>query len=219
MNTAEAKRILEAVLLCAGRPMSPAELRNLFAPELELDLEAVRALLDSLREDWAGRGVELVNLASGWQFQSTRELAAFVDSARTERAPRYSRAVLETLAIIAYRQPVTRGEIEEIRGVAVSSNIIKMLEDRGWIETVGFKNVLGRPALLATTRSFLDDLGLRALQELPPLEQPVLSGLEQAPATPDIQEQPVTEQIAPVDSSGDPSSLPDSLALAPQEPS
>ena len=173
MNTAELKRIIEAVLLCAPQPMPISEIRRLFADELELSADTVRALLDELRADWSGRGVELLPLASGWRFQTTPEIARFIARLHTERAPKYSRAVLETLAIVAYRQPVTRGDIEEIRGVAVSSQIVKTLEDRGWIEVIGHKDVVGRPALFATTKQFLDDLGLRSLQELPSLENAV----------------------------------------------
>ncbi|MFN9772647.1 MAG: SMC-Scp complex subunit ScpB [Burkholderiales bacterium] len=170
MNTADVKRIIEAALLCAQQPMPVAELRRLFADEVEVGSDTVRALLDELRGDWHGRGIELVPLASGWRFQTAPDIARFVARLHPERPPRYSRAVLETLAIIAYRQPVTRGDIEEIRGVAVSAQIVKALEDRGWIEVIGHKDVVGRPALFATTRRFLDDLGLRTLQELPSLE-------------------------------------------------
>lgn len=170
MNTADVKRIIEAVLLSAQQPMPVSELRRLFADEVEVGAETVRALLDELRIEWQGRGVELVPLASGWRYQTTAEISRFVARLHPERPPRYSRAVLETLAIVAYRQPVTRGEIEEIRGVAVSAPIVKTLEDRGWIEVIGHKDVVGRPALFATTRHFLDDLGLRSLHELPALE-------------------------------------------------
>jgi segregation and condensation protein B len=169
MNTQEAKTILEAALLTAERPLPVAELRKLFAEEL--DAEALRVLLDELRRDWVGRGVELVSLASGWRFQSTPAMRTYLDRLNAEKAPRYSRAVLETLAIIAYRQPATRGDIEDIRGVAVSPQVIKALEDRGWIEAIGHRETPGRPALFATTRTFLDDLGLRSLEELPPLTE------------------------------------------------
>jgi len=167
MNTQEAKIVLETALLTAERPLPLAELRRLFADELNAD--TLRALLDELRHDWSGRGVELVALASGWRFQSTAAMRVYLDRLNAEKPPRYSRAVLETLAIIAYRQPVTRGDIEDIRGVAVSPQVIKSLEERGWIECIGHRETPGRPALFATTRSFLDDLGLRSLQELPPL--------------------------------------------------
>lgn len=168
MNTHEAKIVIEAALLCAQEPLTVAELRKLFDDELGVD--TVRVLLDDLRADWNGRGIGLVSLASGWRFQTLPSMAPYLERLNPEKPPRYSRAVLETLAIIAYRQPVTRGDIEEIRGVTVSSQIVRTLEDRGWIETIGHKDVLGRPALFGTTRRFLDDLGLRALSELPPLE-------------------------------------------------
>ena len=167
MNTQEAKIVLETALLTAERPLPLAELRKLFADELNAD--TLRVLLDELRGDWSGRGVELVALASGWRFQSTAAMRVYLDRLNAEKPPRYSRAVLETLAIIAYRQPVTRGDIEDIRGVAVTPQVIKSLEERGWIECIGHRETPGRPALFATTRAFLDDLGLRSLEELPPL--------------------------------------------------
>jgi len=173
MNTADVKRIIEAVLLCAQQPMPVAELRRMFTEDVEIGADTLRALLEELRLDWQGRGIELVSLAGGWRFQSRPEVARFIEKLHPERPPRYSRAVLETLAIVAYRQPVTRGDIEEIRGVSVSSQIVKTLEDRGWIEVIGHKDVVGRPALFATTRQFLDDLGLRTLQELPSLDSDV----------------------------------------------
>ena len=167
MNTQEPKIVLETALLTAERPLPLAELRKLFADELNAD--TLRVLLDELRSDWSGRGVELVALASGWRFQSTAAMRVYLDRLNAEKPPRYSRAVLETLAIIAYRQPVTRGDIEDIRGVAVTPQVVKLLEERGWIECIGHRETPGRPALFATTRSFLDDLGLRSLEELPPL--------------------------------------------------
>jgi segregation and condensation protein B len=167
MNTQEAKIVLETALLTAERPLPLAELRKLFADELNAD--TLRVLLDELRSDWSGRGVELVALASGWRFQSTAAMRVYLDRLNAEKPPRYSRAVLETLAIIAYRQPVTRGDIEDIRGVAVTPQVVRLLEERGWIECIGHRETPGRPALFATTRSFLDDLGLRSLEELPPL--------------------------------------------------
>lgn len=168
MNTQEAKHILEAALLTAEQPLSMHDMRRLFDDGLNAD--GVRALLDELRADWNDRGLELAALASGWRFQSAASMRTYLDRLNPERPPKYSRAVLETLAIIAYRQPVTRGDIEELRGVTVSTNVIKTLEERGWIETVGYRETPGRPALLATTREFLDDLGLRSLTELPPLQ-------------------------------------------------
>lgn len=170
MNTHEAKIVIETALLCAQQPMNIAELRKLFADELGSDV--VRTLLDELGQDWQGRGVQLAALSTGWRFQSTPQMAPYLERLNPEKPPRYSRAVMETLAIIAYRQPVTRGDIEEIRGVTVSSQVIKALEDRGWIEVIGHKDVLGRPALFSTTRQFLDDLALRSISELPALPQP-----------------------------------------------
>ncbi len=163
------KRVLETALLAAPEPLPLAELKKLF--EQDFDDDTWRALLDDLKRDWANRGVELVQLASGWRFQTRPEYQVFLDRLKNERPPRYSRAVMETLAIIAYRQPVTRGDIEEIRGVAVSPNVIKTLEGRGWVDVVGHRDAPGRPALYATTRKFLDDLGLRSLSELPPLAE------------------------------------------------
>ena len=168
MNTQEAKVVLEAALLTSEQPLSVAELRRLFNDELNAD--TVRVLLDELRADWTGRGVELAAIATGWRFQSAPLMRPYLERLNPERPPKYSRAVLETLAIIAYRQPVTRGDIEEIRGVTVSTNVIKTLEDRGWVEVIGHRETPGRPALFATTREFLDDLGLRSLEELPALE-------------------------------------------------
>jgi len=169
LNPSEVKTVLETALLATQEPLSIAQLRKLF--EEEVGADTVRRLLDELRGEWAGRGVDLVNLASGWRFQTRPEFQKYLDRANPEKAPRYSRAVLETLAIIAYRQPVTRGDIEDIRGVTVSPNIIKTLESRGWIDVVGHRDAPGRPALYATTKTFLDDLALRSLAELPPLEE------------------------------------------------
>ena len=168
MNTQDAKRVLETALICAQQPLPLRDMRTLFADEIGPD--TLRALLDQLTRDWDGRGVELVALSTGWRFQSRPELREYLDRLNPEKPQRYSRAVMETLAIIAYRQPVTRGDIEDIRGVAVSSQIVKQLEDRGWIEAIGYREAPGRPALLATTRQFLDDLGLASLAQLPELE-------------------------------------------------
>jgi segregation and condensation protein B len=170
MNTQEAKIVLETALICAQEPLKLVELRKLFADNVSAD--TVRTLLEDLKQQWSGRGVELVSLASGWRFQSKPAMRTYLDRLHPEKPPKYSRAVLETLAIIAYRQPVTRGDIEEIRGVTVNTQVVKQLEDRGWIEVIGHRDVPGRPALYATTRQFLDDLGLKALDELPPLDDP-----------------------------------------------
>ena len=191
MNTVDAKRVLETALICAQQPLPLRDLRALF--EGNLGADTLKDLLLSLQQDWTGRGVELVQVASGWRFQSRPEMRAYLDKLHPEKPPRYSRAVLETLAIIAYRQPVTRGDIEDIRGVTVNSLIIKQLEDRGWVEEIGYRETVGRPALLATTRQFLDDLGLKSLSELPMLDTPdaqatLFNGLEQgdgADAKPD----------------------------------
>jgi segregation and condensation protein B len=180
-NPADAKRILEAALLAAPEPMPVNELKRLFDNEIGAD--TLKNLLEELREEWSSRAVELVSLASGWRFQTRAEFQPYIERLQTEKPPRYSRAVMETLAIIAYRQPVTRGDIEDIRGVVVSSQIIQALENRGWIDVVGHRETPGRPALYATTRRFLDDLGLRSLQELPPLEEVAKTlQLEPAPA-------------------------------------
>jgi segregation and condensation protein B len=164
----EVKRILEAALLTAAEPLSVADLKNLFDEELGND--ALRNILTELARDWEGRSVELVSVASGWRFRARPEYQRFLERLNPQKPPRYSRAVMETLAIIAYKQPVTRGDIEDIRGVVVSTNIIKALEARGWIDVIGHREVPGRPELFATTRQFLDDLNLRSLTELPPLE-------------------------------------------------
>ena len=167
-NPGRSKRILEAVLLAAQQPLSIAELRKVFADEIGSDV--LRVLLDELRVEWAERPVELLQLASGWRFRTRAEFLPYLARLNPDKPPKYSRAVLETLAIIAYRQPVTRGDIEDIRGVTVATQIIRVLEERGWVDIVGHRDTPGRPALLATTKKFLDDLGLRSVTELPPLE-------------------------------------------------
>jgi segregation and condensation protein B len=167
MTTLHAKTVIETALLVAQQPMPISELRKLFDDEIGAD--TVRFVLEELRQAWTGRGVELIGLASGWRFQTRPEMREYLDRLNPERAPRYSRAVLETLAIIAYRQPVTRGDIEDIRGVTVAATVVKTLEDRGWIETIGHRDTPGRPALFGTTKLFLDDLGLASLSELPAL--------------------------------------------------
>jgi segregation and condensation protein B len=168
-NPAEIKRIMEAALLTAQEPLALSDLGKLF--DGELGAEVLRRLLEELRLDWDGKGIELVNVASGWRFQAKPEMQKFLDRINPQKPPRYSRAVLETLAIIAYRQPVTRGDIEEIRGVSVSGTILKALESRGWITQLGHRDVPGRPALYGTTADFLNDLSLRSLAELPPLDE------------------------------------------------
>ena len=170
MNTVDAKRVLETALICAPQPATLRELRSLFDDVLGSD--TVKDLLLDLQKDWALKGVELVQVASGWRFQSRPEMRVYLDKLHPEKPPKYTRATLETLAIIAYRQPVTRGDIEDIGGVTVNSLIIKQLEDRGWVEEIGHRETVGRPALLATTRQFLDDLGLKSLDELPMLDEP-----------------------------------------------
>jgi segregation and condensation protein B len=185
MKTDEAKRVIETALLCAREPISIHGLKKLFVDVdangrvsgAPVGSDTIKLLLEQLRHDWEGRGIEIVSLATGWRFQSRPDMKPYLDRLSPEKPPRYSRATLETLAIIAYRQPVTRGDIEEIRGVAVNSQTIKMLEDRGWIDVIGHREVLGRPALLGTTRQFLDDLGLASLAQLPPLQQ-VSDGLD-----------------------------------------
>lgn len=176
MDTRDAKRVLETALICAQQPMPLREMRALFDGAIGAD--TLRMLLDELVRDWSGRGVELVNVATGWRFQSRPEMRVYLDRLHPEKPPRYSRAVLETLAIIAYRQPVTRGDIEEIRGVTVSTQIVKQLEDRGWIDVIGYREAPGRPALYATTRQFLDDLGLKTLEQLP--EMAAVTGADPA---------------------------------------
>jgi len=163
------KKVLEAALLATREPLTTHDMKKLF--DEELSSETLRKLLDQIRAEWAERPVELVQLASGWRFRTRAEFLPYLERLNPEKPPKYSRAVLETLAIIAYRQPVTRGDIEEIRGVAVNPNVVKTLEERGWIDVVGHRDTPGRPALFATTKQFLDDLGLRSVSELPPLEQ------------------------------------------------
>lgn len=175
MNTAEAKRVLETALLCAPEPLTVNSLKKLFQETEDqgdvIGADTIKTMLEDLRKDWSDKGIELVGLSTGWRFQSRPEMRAYIDRLNPEKPPKYSRATLETLAIIAYRQPVTRGDIEEIRGVTVASQMIKTLEDRGWIEVIGHRDVPGRPALFATTRQFLSDLGLSSLDQLPPLQQ------------------------------------------------
>ena len=183
MNTADAKRILETALICSSQPLPVRDLRVLFDDELGVD--TIKVLLLELQEDWAQRGLELVSVGSGWRFQSRPEMRDHLDRLHPEKPPRYTRAALETLAIIAYRQPVTRGDMEDIRGVTINSLILKQLEDRNWVEVIGHRETVGRPALYATTRQFLDDLGLASLDQLPVIETPaqqaaLVDALEQA---------------------------------------
>jgi segregation and condensation protein B len=196
MNTTEAKRVLETALLCAHEPLSLNDIKKLYlaheGAESEVGAEEIKAMLEELRNDWDadGKGIEVVTLSTGWRFQSRPEMKIYLDRLNPEKPPKYSRATLETLAIIAYRQPVTRGDIEEIRGVTVNTQTIRMLEDRSWIEAIGHRDVPGRPALFATTRRFLDDLGLASLDQLPPLQavgagndaQAQAAGLDLGPA-------------------------------------
>lgn len=170
MNMADAKRVLETALICSQQPLPVRDMRTLFRDALGAD--TLKALLEDLRNDWTDRGVELVSVATGWRFQSRPEMREYLDRLHPEKPPRYTRATLETLAIIAYRQPVTRGDMEDIRGVTISSLLIKQLEDRGWVEVIGHREAPGRPALFATTRQFLDDLGLESLDQLPLLDSP-----------------------------------------------
>ena len=181
LNPQDAQNILEAALMCADQPMTVREMRQLFDDTLSAD--GILALLADIGGLWEGRGIELRQVANGWRFQTRADVQAHLDRLNPEKPPKYSRATLETLAIIAYKQPVTRGDIEDIRGVTVSSNIVKQLEDRGWVEVIGHRDVPGRPGLYATTRQFLDDLGLASLSQLPtldglPASQALLPGLE-----------------------------------------
>ena len=179
MNTSEAKRILETALICAQQPLQVRDMRVLF--EEEIGADTLKTLLVELQQDWAFKGVELVNVATGWRFQSRPEMREFLDRLTPEKPPKYTRAVLETLAIIAYRQPATRGDMEDIRGVTINGLILKQLEDRGWIEVIGHRESVGRPALFATTKQFLDDLGIESLDQLPelgPLQEQVLEQFE-----------------------------------------
>jgi segregation and condensation protein B len=174
MNMAQARQVLETALICSQQPLQVRDLRTLFHDALGVD--TIKTLLDDLSKEWANKGVELVHVATGWRFQSKPEMREYLDRLHPEKPPRYTRATLETLAIIAYRQPVTRGDMEDIRGVTINSLLIKQLEDRGWVEVIGHREAPGRPALFATTKQFLDDLGLSSLDQLPLLESPAHSG-------------------------------------------
>ncbi|MDO8442592.1 MAG: SMC-Scp complex subunit ScpB [Polaromonas sp.] len=168
MTTTDAKRVLETALICAQQPLPLREMGVLFNGALTAD--TLKLLLEELQDDWSGRGVELVHVATGWRFQSRPQMREYLDRLHPEKPPRYTRATLETLAIIAYRQPVTRGDMEDIRGVTINSMILKQLEDRGWVEVIGHRETVGRPGLYATTRQFLDDLGLESLDQLPAMD-------------------------------------------------
>ena len=197
MNTLDAKRVLETALLCASQPLQVRELRQLFHDELGED--TLKTLLESLQLDWQQRGLELVNVASGWRMQSRPDMRDFLDRLHPEKPPKYSRAAMETLAIIAYRQPVTRGDMEDIRGVTVNSLVIKQLEDRGWVEVIGQRETVGRPMLYATTRQFLDDLGISSLDQLPPLEtQGATEGFFEQLAHPPVDTDP-SQMAMPLD--------------------
>ena len=201
MNTAQAKRVLETALLCSTQPLSLKEMRILFDDALGAD--TLRQMLADLQLDWAQRGLELVAVASGWRFQSRPEMRDFLDRLHPEKPPKYTRAAMETLAIIAYRQPVTRGDMEDIRGVTINSQILKQLEDRGWVEVIGHRETVGRPGLYATTRQFLDDLGLASLDQLPLLsnvehQTSALAGLvDDEPVQPALS---LEEALQPLDS-------------------
>lgn len=221
LETPDATRILEAALLCSHQPMSLRELRQLFDDTVSAD--GVLAMLGAIREQWVGRGVELVEVGSGWRFQTRPDVQAHLDRLHPEKPPKYSRATLETLAIVAYKQPVTRGDIEDIRGVTVSSHIVKQLEDRGWVEVIGHRDAPGRPALFATTRQFLDDMGLSSLAQLPtldglPVSQALLPGLGDEEEAADAEGEPAVEASADV-----PADAPETIEItavpdAPGEP-
>jgi segregation and condensation protein B len=198
INTSEAKRVLETALICSQQPLSVREMRTIFNDMVGPD--TLKELLQEIALEWTTKGVELVQVASGWRFQSRPEMREYLDRLHPEKPPRYTRATLETLAIIAYRQPVTRGDMEDIRGVTINSLLIKQLEDRGWVEVIGHREAVGRPALFATTKQFLDDLGLTSLDQLPTINHPGSQGADAL--------DPFMEAIAP--------SLEDSAAPIPE---
>ena len=204
MNTTDAKRVLETALICAQQPLPLREMGVLFDGALTAD--SLKMMLEELQHDWSLRGVELVHVATGWRFQSRPRMREYLDKLHPEKPPRYSRAVLETLAIVVYRQPVTRGDMEDIRGVTINSMILKQLEDRGWVEVIGHRETVGRPALYATTRQFLDDLGIESLDQLPVMDSAVgqvamLEQIEFGSQQPESADQ------------GEPRSLPDATEL------
>jgi segregation and condensation protein B len=223
IDVAQVKRVLEAALLSTTEPLTAPQLKRLFGGEVSVD--TVRKLLDELKSEWTDRAIELTAVASGWRFRVKPEYQKFLDRISAEKPPRYSRAVLETLAIIAYRQPVTRGDIEEIRGVAVSPPTLKALEERGWIEAIGHRETPGRPALFATTKKFLDDLNLRSLEELPPLDElqaalepaPTLVPIDAAPEPREL-ESPIEADAEPAQADADPDETPTPENEQPQEP-
>ena len=202
MDTALAKKVLETALLCAHEPLSVNAMRKLYSGDAgdeqdsPVGADTIKSMLEELRADWADKGIEVVSLSTGWRFQSRPEMKMYLERLNPEKPPKYTRATLETLAIIAYRQPVTRGDIEEIRGVTVNSQTVKLLEDRGWIETVGHRDVPGRPALFATTKQFLDDLGLSALDQLPPLQQVTKDGSPAAALLPALGGELAADELA-----------------------
>jgi len=200
MNMAEAKQVLETALICSQQPLQVRDMRVLFRESLGTD--TIKILLEELKSDWANKGVELVTVATGWRFQSRPEMRDYLDRLHPEKPPRYTRATLETLAIIAYRQPVTRGDMEDIRGVTINSLLIKQLEDRGWVEVIGHREAVGRPALFATTKQFLDDLGLASLDQLPLLESSGHQGSAFA-AFAETAEEAITLPVALEDHAGD----------------
>lgn len=224
MNTEEVKRVLETALICAGHPLPLQDMQMLFDGQVGAD--TLRVVLRDLALDWQGRGVELVTLASGWRFQSRPEMREYLDRLHPEKPPKYSRAAMETLAIVAYRQPVTRGDIEDIRGVTVSSQIVKQLEERGWIDAIGYREAPGRPALYATTRQFLDDLGLASLDQLPPLEAgsgegdafAALAAREEPSLLDEPQAALPLEDGAPAEVAGEPETVPTTEPQAEPEP-
>jgi segregation and condensation protein B len=211
MNLVDAKRVLETALICSQQPLPLRDMRALFDETLGAD--TLKTLLEELKDDWASRGVELVNVATGWRFQSRPEMREFLDRLHPEKPPRYTRATLETLAIIAYRQPVTRGDMEDIRGVTISSLLIKQLEDRGWVEVIGHREAAGRPALFATTRQFLDDLGLESLDQLPLLDSPTQQGDAFGALAERLED--TAEPVLPVEEAGGDASLQLDMALEP----
>ena len=210
MNTVDAKRVLETALICAQQPLPLREMGILFNGTLNLD--SIKLLLEDLQNDWSDRGVELVQIATGWRFQSRPQMREYLDRLHPEKPPRYTRATLETLAIIAYRQPVTRGDMEDIRGVTINSLILKQLEDRGWVDVIGHRETVGRPALYATTKQFLDDLGVSSLNELPPMDSQneptaMLEQIEFGMSAPDVALELPAESLS--------SPLPEEVSLIP----